>query len=148
MWPGPSTVHEVYSDASSTGFGGYYIENGDQVAAGQWFPEEALWSSTWRELRAVRLVLKDFGPKLKKSCEVGWLTDNPNMVRIVLYGSRKPIPQGEALATFATGVNNQIRLEPEWIPREVNEFADYLSRTVDHDDWMLNQIVFQELDVM
>ena len=69
MWPGPSTVREVYSDASSTGYGGYSIEHGDQVAAGQWLPEEVLWSSTWRELRAVRLVLEDFGPKLK-NCEV------------------------------------------------------------------------------
>ena len=52
------------------------------------------------------------------------------------------------MAIFATGVNNQIRLEPEWVPREENEFADYLSRIVDHDDWMLNPVVFQELHVM
>ena len=69
-------------------------------------------------------------------------------MRIVLYGSRKPILQGEALAIFSTGVNNQIRLEPEWIPREENEFANYLSRIVNHDDWMLNPVVFQDLDVM
>ena len=147
MWPGPSAVRVVYSDASSTGYGGYCIEHGDQVTAGQWLPQEALRSSTWRELRAVRLVLEDFGPKLK-NCRVRWLTDNQNVVRIVLYGSRKPILQEEALAIFATGVNNRIRLEPEWIPREENEFADYLSRIVDHDDWMLNPVVFQELDVM
>ena len=70
------------------------------------------------------------------------------MVRIVLYGSRKPTLQEEALAIFATGVNNQIRLEPECIPREENEFADYFSRVVDYDDWMLNPIVFHELDIM
>ena len=45
-------------------------------------------------------------------------------------------------------MNNQIRLEPEWIPREENEFADYLSRVFDYDDWMLNPAVFQELEVM
>ena len=64
---------------------------------------------------------------------------------IVLHGSRKPILQEETFAIFTTGVNNQIRQEPEWIPREENEFADYLSRIVDHDDWMLNPAVFQEL---
>ena len=70
------------------------------------------------------------------------------MVRIVLYGSKKSILQEEALAIFATGVNNQIRLEPEWISREENEFADYLSRVFDYDDWMLNPAVFQVLEVM
>ena len=65
MWPGPSAVRVVYSDASSTGYGGYCIEHGYQVAAGQWLPEETLRNSTWRELRAVRVKLKDFGPKLK-----------------------------------------------------------------------------------
>ena len=147
MWPGPSALCVVYSDTSSTGYGGYCIEHGDQAATGQWLPEEALRSSTWRELRAVRLVLEDFSPKLKK-CRVHWLTDNQNVVQIVLYGSRKPILQDEALAIFATGVNNQIRLNPEWIPREENEFADYLSRIVNHDDRMLNPAVLQELNVM
>ena len=48
------------------------------------------------------------------------------------------------MVIFTTDMNYQIRLEPEWIPRG-NEFADYLSRIVDHDDWMLNPVVFQEL---
>ena len=147
IWPEPSAVRVVYSDASNTGYGGYCVEHGDRVAVGQWSPEEASQSSTWRELRGVHLVLRAFGPKLKNS-RVRWFTDNQNVVRIVLYGSRKPILQEEALAIFATGVNNQIRLEPEWIPREENEFANYLSRVVDYDDWMLNPIVFHELDIM
>ena len=83
-----------------------------------------------------------------KNYRVPWFTDNQNVVRIVLYCSKKPILQEEALAIFAIGVNNQIRLELEWIPREENKFADYLSRIVDHDDWMLNLAVFQELDAM
>ena len=62
-----------------------------------------------------------------------WYQDQ-NVVRIVLYGSKKPILQEEALAIFAIGVNNQIRLELEWILREENELADYLSRVFDYDD--------------
>ena len=31
-------------------------------------------------------------------------------------------------------------------PREENEFADYLSKLVDYDHWMLNSSVFKELD--
>ena len=43
-------------------------------------------------------------------------------------------------------VQYQIRLEPEWIPRELNVRADMLSRVVDHDDWCLNPAVFRWLD--
>ena len=60
-------------------------------------------------------------------------------MRIVLYGSRKAILQVEALAIFAVCVSSCIRLEPEWIPREENEKANFISRLVDHDDWKLQQ---------
>ena len=45
-------------------------------------------------------------------------------------------------------VNNHIRIEPEWVPRELNELADYCSRLGDHDDWMLNPAVFSWLDAI
>ena len=50
------------------------------------------------------------------------------------------------LKVFALSVQFHIKLEPEWIPRELNEKADYLSRIRDLDDWMLNPVVFAELD--
>jgi len=68
------------------------------------------------------------------------------MARIAIYGSRKPVLQEQALAIFTVCVYLQIRLEPEWIPRNENEFADYLSRVSDGDDWVLNPVVFQDLD--
>ena len=40
----------------------------------------------------------------------------------------------------------RICLEPEWIPRKHNEVADYISRIVDYDNWMLNPVVLRELD--
>ena len=141
IWPKASTVRVVYSDASGIGFGGYCVEHGDQVVTGQWSEEEATQSSTWRELKAVRLVWDKFAKN-----RVRWFTDNQNVARIVLYGSRKPVLQKEALAIFTTCVNHHIRLELEWIPREENEFANYLSKLVDYDDWMLNPKVFRELD--
>ena len=50
IWPKPSAIRIVYPDASSTGYGGYCVEHGDQVTVGQWSPEEAHQSSTWKEL--------------------------------------------------------------------------------------------------
>ena len=36
-------------------------------------------------------------------------------------------------------------IEPEWIPRAENELADYFSRLIDFDDWMLHPAMFQIL---
>ena len=83
MWPNPSAVRVVYSDASSTGYGGFYVEHGGHIANGQWTEQAAQQSSTWRELRAVRLVLESFATKLS-SQRVHWFTDNQNFVRILL----------------------------------------------------------------
>ena len=65
IWPKPSAVRVVYSDASATGYGGYTVEHGNLVASGQWSSQEATQSSTWRELRAVRMVLESFKNKLR-----------------------------------------------------------------------------------
>ena len=35
--------------------------------------------------------------------------------------------QAEALAIFSVCVKNHIHIEPEWIPRDENELADYYS---------------------
>ena len=145
LWPKPSAVRVVYSDASNTGYGGYTVEHGGQIANGLWDKEEAQQSSTWRELRAVRMVLESFESQLQNE-RVRWFTDNQNVVWIVLHGSKKPALQQEALAIFDASVRSRIRLEPEWIPREGNQLADYISRIVDYDDWMLNPVVFRELD--
>ena len=65
IWPKPSAVKVAYSDASATGYGGYIVGHGNLVANGQWSANEAHLGSTWRELRAVRIVLESFQSKLK-----------------------------------------------------------------------------------
>ena len=145
IWYSPSAVRIVYSDASDTGYGGYVVEHGPCVATGQWSAEEAKQSSTWRELVAVRNVLQSVMTKLR-NMRVRWFTDNQNVARILRVGSRREHLQAIALDVFFLIVHNQIQLEPEWIPRELNEQADYLSRIVDFDDWQLNPEIFSELD--
>ena len=53
IWHSPSAVRLVYSDASNSGYGGYIIQHRPHIAHGQWSPEEATQSSTWRELCGV-----------------------------------------------------------------------------------------------
>ena len=147
IWHFPGAVRVVYSDASETGYGGYVVEHGPCVAHGQWSAEEAGRSSTWRELSAVHLVLLSVAQKLVNA-RVRWFTDNQNVARILQVGSRKPDLHAIALKVFNIAIQYQIHLEPEWVPRELNQRADLLSRIVDYDDWFLNPAVFGWLDTM
>lgn len=141
----PSALRVVFSDASDTGYGGYMVEHGPYVAHGQWSEAEAGQSSTWRELRAVGQVLESIAGKLS-NMRVRWFTDNQNVTRILLVGSRKEHLQKEALDIFRLTIAHNIALEPEWVPRDENKVADYLSRIIDYDDWSLNTVCFTHID--
>ena len=147
IWHSPSAVRVVYSDASDTGYGGYVVEHGPCTAYGQWAVDEAEQSSTWRELTAVWKVLQSLAPKLANH-RVRWFSDNQNVVRIIEVGSKQPHLHAIALKIFSLAVHSQVHLQPEWIPREQNEQADFLSRIIDVDDWMLNPVVFGQLDAI
>ena len=146
LWPKPLAVRVVFSDASDLGYGGHSVENGGQLAMGQWSEWEPRRSCTWRKLRAVRSVLVLFYAQLENERR-RWFADDQNMVRIVMHGRRKPILQQEALATFGICIKSRIKLEPEWIPREKNQLSDYLTQLVDYDDWMLSPLIFRQLDL-
>jgi hypothetical protein len=58
-------------------------------------------------------------------------TDNKNLVSIVNKGSMKPELQDITLHMFQMCISNNIVLEMEWIPRDDNSYADYLSKLLD-----------------
>ena len=147
IWFMPGVSRIVYSDASSTGFGGYVVELCNEVSNGLWSVDEASQSSTWRELKAVYNVLLSFATKLEGH-KVKWLTDNQGVQYIISSGSKKSHLQEGALAIFEVCLSHSIRLEVEWIPRKENERADYISRIVDVDDWMVDPMLFQQLDAL
>ena len=68
------------------------------------------------------------------------------MVITIEHGSRKHSLQEIAVNILSVLMQTAIRLEMAWIPREKNQQADYLSRLVDHDDWMVNPHIFQWID--
>ena len=107
IWPKPSAVRVVYSDASATGYSRYIVEHGNLIAHGVWSNDEAAQSSTWHELQAVKVVLESFQTKLINE-RVHWFTDNQNVLRIVQHGSSKPALQVEALGIFSLCVNSYI----------------------------------------
>ena len=115
------------------------------IAHGQWTEEESARSSTWRELAAVVRVLKALSTKLTNS-RVKWFTDNQNVARIVQVGSRVKELQVLSADLFKLALSYEILLEPEWNPRSENELADYVSRIVDFDDWMINPKWFRLIE--
>ena len=71
-------------------------------------------------------------------------SDNKNVQSIMKIGSKK-----EALQTIAVEVSeiyDKIYMSVEWIPRHLNERADYLSRCKDSDDWSIQEWVFSTID--
>ena len=50
----------LYSNSSSTGYGGFCVEHGGHIANGQWTEQEVQQSFIWCRLRAVRLVQESF----------------------------------------------------------------------------------------
>ena len=101
------------------GYAGYTVEHGPAIVHGQWSSWETEQSSTWRELRAVGQVLLSLAQKLSGE-RIHWFTDNQNVVSILLHGSKKPLLQKESLTIFQVNLVHQIKLEPEWVPREDN----------------------------
>ena len=100
IWFESSATRVAYSDASSSGYGGYVVEIGPSISHGHWTLHEANMSSTWRELKAVFLVLQSLAQKLQGHT-VKWFTDNQNVVRIVQVGSMKPHLQEGAMPCHA-----------------------------------------------
>ena len=121
------------------------VEVGPEVAHGQWSEDRFKLSSTWRELKAVHLVLQSFAVKLQGHT-VKWFTDNQGVVYIICSGSRKQHLQDGAVTVFELSFSHSIKLEMEWIPRSMNEYADTISRLIDFDDWGIDPQFFILLD--
>ncbi len=135
----------VYSDASSVAYGGYVVSCNDDKAHGNWSLLERTKSSTWRELKAVSLVLKSLLHHLSEK-RVRWFTDNKNVVSIVHKGSMKPELQDLSMEIYTDCALHCIDLNVEWIPRSENDKADYLSNLFDRDDWGLTIDFFEHVD--
>ena len=139
----------IYSDASEAGYGGY-VTMDDEVqteASGAWSVSDSSESSTWRELQAVSLLLNKFARTLMGKC-VQWNTDNKNVVTIMNKGSMKPKLQCIALNIFDIIGQFDIELIMQWVPREQNEQADFLSKALfgGQDEWEISRKFFNILN--
>ena len=140
----------LFSDASSKGWGGYVdpkcfnLEQGFEIF-GAWEISERSKSSTWRELEGAHRVMRSALRECKGK-KVKLFTDNKNVKSIITAGSSKNDLQKVALEVVDFCTENDIKVIPEWIPRELNEHADFNSKCLDSDDWSLQTRFFLLLD--
>jgi hypothetical protein len=131
-----------YSDASSTGCASFIDKAGiSHVAHHNWDQDDIKRSSSFREIKAISLGLKSFG-QILRGHTIKWYTDNQAVARMVEVGSMKEHLQLIALDIFNFCICHAIQIEVEWIPRGFNERADFLSRIIDYDDWMVSPELF------
>ena len=121
----------INSDASETQFGGFSLHIDTVPVQAKWSSsDEALGSSTFRELKAIYYILYCWRTFLQdKRVEV--FCDNENACRIISIGSCKPHLQNIAIDIFNLCLENPFEIEAQWLPREQNQIADQLSRFVD-----------------
>ena len=111
------------------------------------FPaEEVNYNSTRRELITILYSLQAFGSKLH-NCSVKCYTDSQATAKIVEVGCMKTVLQQIAYHIFSHCLENNIDLRIEWIPREFNRQADFISRIRDCYGWQVTQEFFLELNV-
>jgi len=138
----PEITKICYSDASQYAYGGFIVEKlNNVIAQGNFSNFEANTSSTYRELSAVKNVLSSLAHKLKNNA-VQWNSDNENVTRIINAGSTKEYLQKLAIDIYNINVRNNIRLYPQWIPREKNQIADSISKSFDTDNWSIDNETF------
>ena len=141
----PKVEIMTYSDASDVAWGGYAVQLGDQKAVGSWSEEESCMSSTFREIKAARLVLESLALQLAGK-EIRHRTDNQGTARIMSVGSRIPELHREAILIYKLCKKYNVRLSVEWVCRDSNKVADELSRLDDPDDYMLDPVCFRTID--
>jgi hypothetical protein len=135
----------VYSDASCTGAGAYTVGLDETFFHQMWSPDERKRSSTWREMKAIELALLSFKKKLINK-SVKWFTDNQSCVHILQSGSMKPDLQEIAYDIFLFCRKHNTSINIQWVPRDKNQKADYLSKIIDFEDWGVTKTFFDFID--
>jgi len=146
-------VKVSFSDASGLACGAYVQSDSDLVFHQNWSPAESVQSSAWREFKAVCLALEAFRVRVKvranrlSDSKVVWYCDNQNVESILLNSSKKSDFQELALQAFHICLEYRKSLDVNWIPRDINETADSISKLIDFEDYALSDVIFQEINI-
>jgi hypothetical protein len=161
LWPEGEPEMLMAQDASDSAVGGWLgIFNGERSvvdgkgrqhwvgkvsfdsevleAAGRLERQDLVLSSTYRELYALYFMVRTFVLQLGGK----WVriqADNRSLFFIASKGSSSCLQIHDLLVNlFWLCSEAEIRWDILWLPRELNEQADRLSKELDEDDWCLN----------
>ena len=109
-----------------------------------WSHSQKYESSTYRELYTVLSTLLSFG-HLFKNTAVQWRMDNTGVVAAITKGSMKQDIHKLSLQIDSVVNSLKISLYPVWIPRDLNQDADHLSRIIERDDWAIQPFYCQKI---
>jgi hypothetical protein len=149
IWRRFSVLPVLYYDAGGNRWGGH-LHIGPEVheAHGLWKPLErhGSASSTWQELSALLRLLRSFCPRLLQDCTVLARGDARNVFSILQKGGlgREHLQQ-ICLEIFAVCLEHRVDFRPEWLPREENVRADYLSKIRDVNDFGVSSTAFAQI---
>jgi len=106
-------------------------------------------SSSVRELLAILMTLRQSATdKSLTDSFVYWCTDSENAARAVSKGSRTPVIQAIVFEIALLSKELNLKIEPIYLRREDPriQVADLGSKTLDTDNWSIDQSSFQGLD--
>jgi hypothetical protein len=156
LWRPPSVLSvTVYTDAAGPApgtFGGYggWVVGPDghptRPVSGRWEFDTRVVSSTHLELAAMLRVLKSLNRDGSLTgASVPIRTDSMNARSVVLKGgSVSPGVQEACLPLLWYAIEHSLQLQLDWVPRELNAYADALSKA-GSGEWLLDRAVFAHL---
>ena len=141
-----ATGHLVFTDASGSGYGGFTFSKFERlICSGSFTSEERKQSSSFRELLAIKLVLKSYG-KILHDQAIQVNVDNLNAVQSLTIGSANKGNHNIAIDIFYYCEKYHIKLAPHWIPREYNTMAGFYSKRTDSDSWGIDNSTFRYIN--
>ena len=95
----------------------------------------------------VVMVLQSYIQLIKGKVIKHW-SDNMNVTRILLSGSKKVCLHNLALEIFKLCFQNGIQFHSGWVLRSLNQISDTILKDIDKDDFMLNPDIFAVADII
>ena len=105
---------------------------------------EKVMDSNARELIAIIYFLASALPHVAGKT-ITLHTDNMNAAIIGTSGSNKPRLNSYAVLIANICTTNNINLHIVWIPRDINNIADFLSKTIDYEDYQITNLFYNSI---
>ena len=147
-------VHTDAAGASIKKFGGWAGWTKDfkgklSIAKGLWTEEVGTdYHSTYLELAAISNVVKSFNASSALSHKRILVTTDNQAVFFIINkaGSRDPRVHALCKEFLWYCIHESITVVASWVPRDLNQLADFYSKLIESSDWKLRPDVFQSLN--